>query len=82
MLKTQTRNMLLVAGSLLFAQSVQAADEYSPGYQYDMRGDVVRDAAGNCLRTAQWSPSNALAMCDPNVVAQRSSEKPVIGRPR
>jgi OOP family OmpA-OmpF porin len=80
MLKTQTRNMLLVAGSLLFALSVQAADEYSPGYQYDMRGDVVRDAAGNCLRTAQWSPSNALAMCDPNVVAQRSSEKPVIGK--
>jgi OOP family OmpA-OmpF porin len=69
----------LLAGSLLLPLSARASDEWSPGYQYDMRGDVVRDAAGNCLRTAQWSPSNALAMCDPNVVAQRSEEKPVRG---
>jgi OOP family OmpA-OmpF porin len=59
--------------------SVRAADEWSPGYQYDMRGDVVRDAAGNCLRTAQWSPSNAIALCDPAVVSQRSSDEPVRG---
>jgi OOP family OmpA-OmpF porin len=64
----------------MFSTSAQASDEWSPGYQYDMRGDVARDAAGNCLRTAQWSPGNALAMCDPNVVAQRSADKPVIGK--
>jgi OOP family OmpA-OmpF porin len=69
-----------LAGSLLMPPSVRASDPWSPGYQYDMRGDLVRDAAGNCLRTAQWSASNALAMCDPNVVAQRSSDKPVIGK--
>jgi OOP family OmpA-OmpF porin len=71
---------ILLAGSVLLPLSVRASDEWSPGYQYDMRGDVVRDAAGNCLRTAQWSPSNALAMCDPGVVTQRSSDKPVIGK--
>jgi OOP family OmpA-OmpF porin len=71
---------LFLAGSLLLPLSARAADEWSPGYQYDMRGEVVRDAAGNCLRTAQWSPSNALAICDPNVVTQRSAEQPVIGK--
>jgi OOP family OmpA-OmpF porin len=71
---------LLLAGSLMLSLSVRAADELSPGYQYDMRGEVVRDAAGHCLRTAQWSPSNALAMCDPKVVAQRSAEEPVRGK--
>ena len=71
---------LMLAGSLMLPLSVRAADEGSPGYQYDMRGDVVRDAAGNCLRTAQWSPSNAIALCDPNVVSQRSSEEPVRGK--
>ena len=71
---------VLLAGSLLLPLSARASDPWSPGYQYDMRGDVVRDAAGNCLRTAQWSPGNALAMCDPTVVAQRSSDKPVIGK--
>jgi len=70
----------LLAGSVLLPLSVQASDEWSPGYQYDMRGEVVRDAAGNCLRTAQWSPDNALAMCDPGVVAQRSADKPVRGK--
>ncbi|MGB7934740.1 MAG: OmpA family protein [Gammaproteobacteria bacterium] len=90
MMKTQTGkpvtgcatalSAFLLAGSLMLPPAVRATEEYSPGYQYDMRGEVVRDAAGNCLRTAQWSPENALAMCDPNVVAQRSSDKPVIGK--
>jgi OmpA-OmpF porin, OOP family len=69
----------LLAGGALLSFAARAADAWSPGYQYDMRGNVVRDADGNCLRTADWSPSNALAMCDPNVVAQRSAEKPVRG---
>jgi OOP family OmpA-OmpF porin len=41
---------------------------------------AINTICGNCLRTAQWSPSNALAMCDPGVVTQRSSDKPVIGK--
>jgi OOP family OmpA-OmpF porin len=83
MMKRQTITALsasLLAASLCLPLSAQASDQFSPGYQYDMRGDVVRDAEGNCLRTAQWSPANALAACDPNVVAQRSDEKPVIGK--
>src|SRR5512134_1903625 len=76
---TSALSTLLLAGSLMLPLAVRAADEWSPGYQYDMRGGVVRDAAGNCLRTAQWSPSNAIALCDPNVVSQRSSDEPVRG---
>ena len=41
----------LLAGTLMFSASAQASDEWSPGYQYDMRGNVIRDAGGNCLRT-------------------------------
>jgi OOP family OmpA-OmpF porin len=71
---------LLLLGGALVAHPVLAADEWSPGYQYDMRGNLVRDASGNCLRTAQWSPENALALCDPNVAAQRSADEPVRGK--
>lgn len=90
MMKIQTRkpgsgcmtvlSTILLAGTLMFSVSARASDEWSPGYQYDMRGNVVRDAEGNCLRTGQWSPGNALAMCDPNVAAQRAADKPVIGK--
>jgi OOP family OmpA-OmpF porin len=76
---TNALNTLLLAGILMLPLALRAADEWSPGYQYDMRGDVVRDADGNCLRTAQWSPSNAIALCDPTVVSQRSADTPVRG---
>jgi OmpA-OmpF porin, OOP family len=70
---------LLIAGSVLVPAQSRAADEYSPGYQYDMRGNVVRDADGNCLRTAQWTPADAIAVCDPGVVGQRDEQMPVRG---
>jgi OOP family OmpA-OmpF porin len=67
---------LLLAGSVL-GPIVLHANEYSPGYIYDMRGMVARDANGNCRRTAQWSPSNAIEACDPEVVAERSQNQPI-----
>lgn len=67
---------LLLAGGVT-SPLVSHATEYSPGYIYDMRGMVARDANGNCRRTAQWSPSNAIEACDPEVVAERSQDQPI-----
>lgn len=68
---------LLVAGSMLAPAASRAGDVHSPGYQYDMRGNVVRDADGNCVRTSLWSRTNAIAKCDPAMVKERDAEVPV-----
>jgi OmpA-OmpF porin, OOP family len=67
---------LLVAGSV-FAPLASQASEASVGYQYDMRGQVVRKADGECVRTSKWSPTVAIAECDPEVVAGRKDILPV-----
>ena len=67
---------LLVAGSV-FTPLVSQASEASVGYQYDMRGKVVRKADGQCVRTSKWSPTVAIAECDPEVVAGRKDIVPV-----
>ena len=67
---------LLLAGSAFAPLSSQAA-EHSIGYQYDMRGQLVRNANGECLRTPQWSPTVAIKACDPEIVADRKDMVPV-----
>ena len=67
---------LLVAGSV-FAPLASQASEVSVGYQYDMRGHVVRGANGECVRTAKWSPTVAISECDPEIVAGRKDMVPV-----
>jgi OOP family OmpA-OmpF porin len=68
---------ILFASSILMPIPSQAKSEPSLGYQYDVEGNVLRDAKGNCLRSSQWSPTNAIAECDPRVVEQRTGEVPV-----
>lgn len=36
----------------------------SIGYLYDSNGGIVHSGFGDCVRTAEWAPSNALAECD------------------
>ena len=67
---------LLIAGSI-FAPLSSLASEVSVGYQYDMRGHVVRKANGECIRTSKWSPTTAIKECDPEVVAGRKDTVPV-----
>ena len=67
---------LLIAGSVFAPLSSQAA-EHSVGYQYDMRGNVVRNANGECLRTSKWSPTVAIKECDAAIVADRKDMVPV-----
>jgi OOP family OmpA-OmpF porin len=67
---------LLIAGSVFLPLSSQAS-EMSAGYQYDMRGQVIRNANGECVRTSKWSPEVAIKECDPGVVADRKGMMPV-----
>jgi OOP family OmpA-OmpF porin len=42
-----------------------------PGYVDDSAGSVVRTGYGDCLHTGRWSIPNAIAECDPEIVARR-----------
>jgi len=75
--QTKSFSALLFASSILVTMPSLATDEPSVGYQYDAEGNVLRDAKGNCLRSSLWSPTNAIAECDPRVVKQRTEGVPV-----
>ena len=65
-MKQLTRTLVLV-GLGLTGGMVSAA----PGY-VDAPGDtIVRAGSGDCLHTGRWSIPNAIAECDPEVVAAR-----------
>ena len=68
--------MFLLAGSV-FAPLSSLASEVSVGYQYDMRGQVIRNPNGECVRTSMWSPTVAIKECDPAIVADRKDMAPV-----
>ena len=43
----------------------------APGYVDNDGASVVRTGSGDCLHTARWSIANAIAECDPEIVAAR-----------
>ena len=43
------------------------------GYVDDTGGSVVRTGYGDCLHTGRWSVPNAIAECDPEIVAARDA---------
>jgi len=69
-MKQLTRTIVLV-GLGLTGGMVSAA----PGYVGESEGSVVRAGSGDCLHTGRWSVQNAIAECDPEIVAAR--DKPV-----
>jgi len=44
-----------------------------PGYVDDGSGSVIRAGSGDCLHTGRWSVPNAIAECDPEIVAKRDA---------
>ncbi len=44
----------------------------SGGYLVDSRGAVVRNSYGECWRTGTWTPAQAIAECDPDLVKKES----------
>ncbi len=47
----------------------------APGYVDDSEKSITRAGSGDCLHTGRWSVQNAIAECDPEIVAAR--DKPV-----
>ena len=43
----------------------------APGYVDNDEASIVRTGSGECLHTARWSIANAIAECDPEIVAAR-----------
>ena len=65
-----TRTIVLV-GLGLTCGMVSAA----PGYVDNSGTSITRTGSGDCLHTGRWSEQNAIAECDPEIVAAR--DKPV-----
>ncbi len=63
----QIARAFLLAGLGAFTAAGQAAT----GYVDDSGGSVVRTGYGDCLHTQRWSIPNAIAECDPEIVAAR-----------
>lgn len=58
---------LLAYSALLGSTCVHAQGSIS-GYLTDTRGAVVKSASNLCVRTGYWTPSMAIADCDPDLV--------------
>ncbi|HUW50276.1 MAG TPA: hypothetical protein VMV75_04595 [Sulfuricella sp.] len=78
-MKTRRFFMLaLLAGTL-------AAIPASGGYLVDSSGAVVRNSYGECWRTGSWTPAQAIAECDPDLIrkgAPAARPAPVVEQPR
>lgn len=58
---------LLVASTITLTGTASAASERTCSYVYDSAGMVVRDSAGDCVRTSGWRPEGAIAECEPDM---------------
>jgi OmpA-OmpF porin, OOP family len=65
-MKQLARTIMLI-GLGLTSGLVSAA----PGYVDESAKSIVRTGSGDCLHTGRWSVENAIAECDPEIVALR-----------
>jgi len=65
-MKQLTRKIVLI-GLGLGSALVSAA----PGYVDESSKSIVRTGSGDCLHSSRWSAENAIAECDPEIVALR-----------
>jgi OOP family OmpA-OmpF porin len=59
-----------------YAQTDIAAAKPKSAYVQDSRGNIVRATGGICVRTAYWTPADAVAGCDGAVAATPAAAKP------
>jgi OOP family OmpA-OmpF porin len=52
---------------------VSISGHAATGYVDDTAGSVIRTGYGDCLHTDRWSIPNAIAECDPEIVAKRDA---------
>lgn len=65
--------LLLVAGVALVGSPGFASD----GYVGNSTPNMTRTGYGECLHTDRWSEANAVAECDPEIVAARDAKSDV-----
>jgi len=76
-LKFAAAAIVLLGSSHVTDVAAQAA---SPAYLTDTRGGVVKDPFNLCWRTSAWSPAQAIAECDPDLV-KKPAPKPAPSAP-
>jgi OOP family OmpA-OmpF porin len=60
----------------LLCNTAQAQTTYH-GYVIDQRGNVVKSGAGLCWRTGYWTPADANAECDADLMPKLAAADPV-----
>jgi OmpA-OmpF porin, OOP family len=66
---------LTLAAGLLALPLVSGA---VPGYVVDSSGTIVRNSAGECWHTSEWTPSMAVVGCDGKVAEAPMAPEPVM----
>lgn len=73
-MKTSKRISGMFSAVVLVAFFGTACAESFPektGYLIDSRGNVVKNAYGECWRTGYWTPAMAIEECDPDLVLKK-----------
>jgi OmpA-OmpF porin, OOP family len=71
MVRRRCRYGLLGASLALTACSLTPVDSHVTGYLTTPQGGLLKNADGQCWRTAEWRPELAIAECDPELVRRR-----------
>lgn len=67
---------ILIASSVS-TSGMAVASERTCAYAYDSAGNVVRDSAGDCVRSGSWRPEGAIAECEPDMKQPEPAPEPM-----
>jgi len=73
---TKRKALLAASALVLGALSAQVGAQAPSGYVVDGRGGVVKDPYNLCWRTGFWTPAQAIAECDPDLVPRAAPAAP------
>jgi len=73
---TKRKALLAASALVLGALSAQVGAQAPSGYVVDGRGGVVKDPYNLCWRTGFWTPAQAIAECDPDLVPRAAPPAP------
>lgn len=65
------RVIILVVPLVFAGCALTAVESHVPGYLTSPQGMLLKNADGQCWRTATWRPELAISECDPELVRQR-----------
>lgn len=62
-----------------FAPTISMAQAPNdPGHWYNPQGIVWKNSTGLCWRSGSWTPANATAECDPELMAKTEAPAPIL----